>query len=447
MIASLLVACVSTDNAVALQFDGIASAAWDGRDGLIATWQAASGDDVAYALDIQDADGVLAAHVDTADLTATQTRLPDGDYDLRVTAREASGDQTDGARTLRQHVGADRLELVGELPFNGGGRTLEGEGNLIAVGGGQQDGDGVMLVDISGEEPVEVATIAGLGEVTDLELVGDVLIVATDTGLHPDVTVSVRLFDVSDPADPTLVGQIAAAADNAHTLTSSGAHLYLASTLHQWVAIYDISDPSAPTRIATWAPPPPAGIHDMTVENGTMYVAYTLGMAIVDVSDPATPTLLSILAADWPEPFVHNLWPTADKTTLAMSEEVVGGGLRVYDIRDPSELSLTSFWRTEATHSIHNVVVRDTLAYCAWYVDGVIVLDIADPENPTVVGQYDSYTTGSEAAEDRGDGSQWPNVNGATHVWPFGSKLAVSDSWRGLMLFDFTPTLVTAESP
>lgn len=443
MFAFVLIACVASDNAASLEFAGIASAAWDGADGLIATWDAATGESVAYALDIDDASGRHVAHVDTDELTASQSRLADGDYDLRVTARDASGAETDGGRALRQHVGADRLQLVGEVAFDGGGRTLEGDGDLIAVGGGRQDGDGVMIVDTSGDSPERVAMIAGLGEVTDLDLSREVLVVATDTALHPEETVSVRLYDVSEVGTPALVGTISAADDNAHTLTTNGDYLYLASTLHQWVAIYDVSDPSAPTRVATWTPPPPAGVHDMTVENGILYVAYTQGMAIVDVSEPTEPTLISILAADWREPFVHNLWPTADGKTLAMSEEVVGGGVRTYDISDPSAPTLTSFWRTDPTHSIHNVVVSGTLAYCAWYVDGVIVLDLVDPANPVVIGQYDSYTNGGEEPENRGDGTQWPNVGGATHVWPFGPHLAVSDAQRGLLLFDLTPTVVT----
>jgi hypothetical protein len=254
--------------------------------------------------------------------------------------------------------------------------------------------------------------------------------------------VAVRIYDLADPAAPTLRGTIAATADSAHTLSFGGGYLFLASTLNGWIASYDVSDPAAPVRVGVWAPPPPAGVHDETWVDGLLYVAYTQGMAIVDVQDPTTPVLRSLLEADWADPFVHNLWPTSDGATLAMSEEAVGGMLRVYDIRDAAALTLVGSWRTTADHSIHNVVVRGACAFAAWYVDGLEVLDLSDPAAPAEVGHYDTYA-GDESPETRDDGSQWPNVSGATHVWPFGNHVAVSDAQRGLVLFDFYPAHVT----
>jgi hypothetical protein len=117
--------------------------------------------------------------------------------------------------------------------------------------------------------------------------------------------------------------------------------------------------------------------------------------------------------------------------------------VRVWDIADPANPEQVGFYQVDPEHSVHNVVVRGTTAFAAWYVDGLIVLDLADPASPTLIDQWDTFTAGSKDPEDRSDGSQWPNVSGAIHVWPFGDVVAVSDQMRGLVLFDYFPPVAT----
>lgn len=417
-------------------FAGIASASWDGEDGLTATWE---GGGEGIALEVLDAGGAFVMAVEAAGGSATASGLADGEYVLRV----VSADGQDGARSLHQWVGPDRLVSRSHAAIPGGGRTIEGSGGLVAVGGGTVDNGQVLLYDLSGgPTATPLGVLSDLGEVSDVAIQGELLAVATDTTLHPEEPYGVRFYDITDPSAPLLVGAIDATADNAHTLTFGEAGIvYLASTLNGWIAAYDVSDPAHPESLGPFRLPQPSMPHDQTWVDGRLWMAYTTGLAVADTSNPGELQLLGVLPATWSNPFVHNLWPTADGRSLAVSEEAVGGSLRIVDIESLTEMAVLAQVETAPEHSIHNVVVRGNYSFAAWYTDGVLVFDLSEPTAPVLVGQVDTWA-GSEAVENRADGSQWPNVNGATHVWPMGRHIAASDSALGLAVFDFFPPTI-----
>jgi hypothetical protein len=143
--------------------------------------------------------------------------------------------------------------------------------------------------------------------------------------------------------------------------------------------------------------------------------------------------------ADWEAPFVHNFAPTAEGDLVAMSEEKADGALRVWDVTGDAPV-LRESYVTLPEHSIHNVAVRDRIAYAAWFTDGLLVFDIEDLAEP--LGSYDTWH-GNELPEVTSDGAVRSNVNGAADAWP-GDHVAVADSARGLVLFDFFPAVVEA---
>lgn len=423
-------------------FTGIESVTWDGVSGLDVDWGTATGgEDSTFTLTV--AQGELGNEiVGITDTHAFVDGLADGEYLLTVTTTGPDGEVLGAQRSLHQLVGLNRLVYRGEVKTSGGARAVAGVGDVVVVGGGMREGV-VTLVDLSDpREPRVLSEIAGLGEVSDVDLSGGLLAVAQDTILNPDETASVELYDATDLENPTLVGTISAAEDAAHTLNLAGDSLFIASTQRGAVAVYDVSNPGTPLRLAAITPPPPAAVHDQTVVGTTLYTAYGSGVAAFDVTAPAAAVLLGATLATWENPFLHNVWPTADGTVLAVSEEAVGGSLHVYAVSDSGAIAWRSTVQVSPQSSIHNAVVRETYAFCAWYVDGLRVYDLSDPTEPLLVGWYDTWA-GNEDVEQRSDGSQWPNVNGATHVFPFGTHVAVSDAARGVIAFDFFPVTRT----
>ena len=78
------------------------------------------------------------------------------------------------------------------------------------------------------------------------------------------------------------------------------------------------------------------------------------------------------------------------------------GGVRIWDYSDPANPRLASTYFTECsasptliegcsglgTYSVHNVIVEDDKAYISWYWDGMLVLDISDPEHPREIASF-----------------------------------------------------------
>lgn len=312
------------------------------------------------------------------------------------------------------------------------GRTVEGEGTTVAIGGGST----VLLIDASDPSaPVEIGRVEDLGEISDVELSNGVLYVASDTQQTGD-EISVRVFDVADPASPALLTTLGPPVDNAHTLTANDAGLLaMTSTYNMTYAIYDVTDPATPTRLSNWTPHGQAGPHDMTFAGDRLWVAYTSGWACLDLSDPAAPVALFEQEADWDEPFVHNLGVSDDGAVVAMSEEAVGGRMRVYDVADLDAVALAGEYQTDPLHTIHTVIMRGNTAFAAWFLDGLLVFDLTDPSATTPVAQYDTYTTGEEGLQEDG---RWM-VAGAASVWVEGELVAVADSHRGLILLTWGP--------
>ena len=95
-------------------------------------------------------------------------------------------------------------------------------------------------------------------------------------------------------------------------------------------------------------------------------------------------------------------------------DDSVWSGLRIWDYSDPTNPTLESTFNTTCsadpsasvcdpagTYSAHNVIVETTgnkvKVYVSWYSDGMLVIDVSDPENPEEVGRFlDDSSNGGE---------------------------------------------------
>lgn len=179
------------------------------------------------------------------------------------------------------------------------------------------------------------------------------------------------LLDVSDPSDPTHLGTVPALsleevkrASNRQAFAPPGNHHYTATDAanellvigkETWaygtedgivggpsgVELYDVSDPTQPTKLSEIAPPPTPdptfqGIwttsHNFTIHDGTLYTSwYQGGVKRHDVSDPSDPTELSW----WANPDEARFWTACAPTdgvfvAPTMGTEYGDAGLRVF---------------------------------------------------------------------------------------------------------------------
>jgi len=148
---------------------------------------------------------------------------------------------------------------------------------------------------------------------------------------------------------------------------------------------------------------PAAKVNDVKVAaDGTMAVA-TLerggpaanGIVVLDVSDPAAPEVLAHHTQGL-EGGVHNVWiERLDGRDYAFVVEDGGGGdggLHILDLADPGvPVEVSLFYGGSSV--VHDVYVRDGLAFVSHWDAGLIILDVGNgirsgsPENPVEVGR------------------------------------------------------------
>jgi hypothetical protein len=230
------------------------------------------------------------------------------------------------------------------------------------------------------------------------ELPGTYRISATFAGRTAETGIEVRPRDVRRPT--TLVGRLPLRFQSAEFwLHPDGRHGYL-STIGDRMYAIDVSNPAAPT-ITDSVVVDARAINDiMTTEDGKFGVltrenASTRknGIVILSFEDPAHPKPI----ADFTETVTGGVHSTFIYRGYVYLTDDATGSLRVIDIRDPYKPRQVARWQTrpdEAGNFLHDVDVKDGLAYLSYWNQGLVILDVGNgmkggsPENPQLVSQY-----------------------------------------------------------
>ena len=371
--------------AAKLLFDRAVSKLYAGQSLMVhAVPYAANGDrrqdEVVWS---SDAPGVVAVGSDGR-LTAARTGK------ARITARagRATGSFTVtvvpnslSSIAIQPSTASARTGDVIRLAFQARANTGRLAGDVvpewaISPGNGQIDADGQFVADIP----------------------GSYRITATFAGKVTQASVEVRPRDVRRPA--TLVGRLPLRFPAAEFwLHPDGRHGYL-STIGDRVYAIDLGNPAAPV-ITDSVVVDARAINDiMTTEDGKYGVltrenASTRknGIVILSFEDPAHPRPI----ADFTETVTGGVHSTFVYRGYVYLTDDATGSLRVIDIRDPYKPRQVARWQTrpdEAGNFLHDVDVKDGLAYLSYWNQGLVILDVGNgmkggsPENPQLVSQY-----------------------------------------------------------
>ena len=189
-----------------------------------------------------------------------------------------------------------------------------------------------------------------------------------------------------------------------------GNHAYV-STIADEVRVYDVSNPSSP-RLTETIDIDARLINDIsTTADGRVMVISKEGAAnrrngitFFDTSDPAHPKMVS----EYTETVtggVHSAF--VDKHYVYLTDDATGS-LRVIDFKDVKAPKEVARWQVENSVAepfvsfggqnmsgryLHDVQVKDGLAYLAYWRDGLVILDVGNgmkggkPESPQLVSQ------------------------------------------------------------
>ena len=220
---------------------------------------------------------------------------------------------------------------------------------------------GVHIYDIGDAELPEVSQIPG-SRIGGL-VVRDSVIYALGGG---------QLFtiDATDPTQPQLVNSLGIGGWSSH-IVAAGDYLYAANGYG--LRVIDVTDPFSATIVGSYNTLDFS--NHVVISDAVAYVADgASGLLAIDVSDPTNPNLLG----------QHNTPGQAYRVALDGSLAYVADwdSLQIIDISSPSEPSPVGV--VEDMSMAVSVVLVAPYAYVATLYDGLYVVDITEPEVPTV---------------------------------------------------------------
>ena len=202
---------------------------------------------------------------------------------------------------------------------------------------------------------------------------GDYAILGTTKGFE--------IFDISSPTDLQFLGRFTGQYPLSSLKSAMlGEHLIHLSTSS--LSVWDISNPSTPTRISIVSLP---DARDMVIQDSLAYVSTDSSIATVDLSDPSSPEILGRFA----------LYSGHEGIAIYGNHlySAVGDyGIIIYDISAPLIPRPDCQFFTPG--NALRVDVASDLVFVADSAFGLRVVDITDLGNPREIGYYyDSYYT------------------------------------------------------
>jgi hypothetical protein len=238
--------------------------------------------------------------------------------------------------------------------------------------------NGLKIFDVSDPNNPNLVGSINLGEhARGVVKKGDYVYVANGWGYSSNG--GLRIIDVSSPANPVLVGGITSG-DNtyAQTLDVVGDYAYVADGADGGcggLKIINVIDPTNPVLVGVFV-----DVTATTVKVVGNY-AYILDgdFKIIDISDPTNPYLVGSLETDG----------CATGLDIAGNYAYVtdqNKGLKIIDIRNPINPILLS--HIDTSGCAYDVVVYGHYAYVGNLDEGIRIVDVADPLSPVIIGSY-----------------------------------------------------------
>ena len=265
------------------------------------------------------------------------------------------------------------------------GLALSADGRYVYIA--DDDGNaGLDVVDLlAGGGPTIIGSYdGGFGNALDVVVNSTHAFIAAGVG-------DLHVVDISDPTDPQ-VSDTLDLPDSAFGLTLNGNTLAVAHTF-SGVTIVDVSDPTDVAVTANFDTPGTA--YDVAMADGNFLVA-DLGSGLQIFNSGGT----SIGEFNRNALYANQLTVSGDGHTAFVSGVDVGsgGGVWIIDISTPSSPQLLGTG-PYATEDAHEVVLSsdESLAFiaddggnAAGDQGGLIVINVTDKANPTLVGRYPS---------------------------------------------------------
>ncbi len=299
--------------------------------------------------------------------------------------------------------------LINTFYIEGSQRNITVNGNIAFI---SQREVGVHLVNIADpyapyllstfeteSDPRRVAVSGNLAYITQINY--GLQIIDFSNATSPEligVFEGVGSYNGTDYRDIILYGSYAFIADYAYNVTHDSGGFQ----------VLNISDPTDPELVYLY------DLHlvlNLTLDGTTLYIStQTTGVHSFDVSSPASPLYLD-----------NNIEYSYLSEMAIYNDYLVttGRNCEIYDISDPSAISLASYNRVMS--SVYSVITSGNYAYIGHSYSGMTIVDISDPSSPEPVANHATA--------------------GGAHVIKVIDDLAYVTSTAGMEIFDVSDPL------
>jgi hypothetical protein len=291
--------------------------------------------------------------------------------ELTVEPRAANARTGDVIRFKAQAKGSGG-KFAPRWAVSGDGATIDSDGGFVA----EQSGTYVVTATIGEQVASASVMITPRNVERELKAVGRAPVkdvqgaeewIIGNYAYYSTISDRFLVYDISDPANPKLTDTVKVDARlvNDISTTADGKILVIsregASNRKNGIAFYDCSDPAHPKPISEYTETVTGGVHSAFVDGHYVYLTddATGSMRVIDFRDVKAPREV----ARWQ---VEN---QIANTVRTEEGEKVGG------------------------RYLHDLQVKDGLAYLAYWRDGLIILDVGkgikggSPEKPQFVSQ------------------------------------------------------------
>jgi hypothetical protein len=274
-------------------------------------------------------------------------------------------------------------------------------------------------------------------------LPGTYVITAT-LGAH-SATASITLTERDVRRAPEVVGRLPRSAfyTSEVWMHPDGKHLYLGTTLGgDRIYAIDVSNPANPV-ITDSIVANSRSMNDLMTTADGKWMVFTRegaadrrnGIVIASTADPAHPTVVSEFT-DGVTAGVHSAFVATQPrygTHVYLTNNGTGS-LNIVDINDPLKPRKVSEWRprdVSAGRSLHDIDVKDGIAYVSYWSDGLVILDVGNgikggtPESPKLISnyRYNAEKLYPGATADYGPGF----ISGTHTAWRHGKYVFIAD--------------------
>ncbi len=318
------------------------------------------------------------------------------------------------------------ITLLGQLPYPGNQLSnlwgyVAPNGTEYAIVGTEM---GVSIVSLAApSNPVEVQFLPGIQTIwREVKVYQDYAYIGNEGGD------GLRIVDLSGlPGNAPYKDTVIHGVETIHTVSETDGYLYLNGTNvgNGGFQVLDLhNDPWRPEYIGEYTN---RYVHDCYVRGNTMYAGQINDglLAIIDVTDKAA--AFDVNTHSYINSFTHNAWLNDASSVCFTTDEKNAAYVYAWDITDPLNIQELDKIRSSLSGGLsvpHNIHVTNDFGVTSYYRDGVVIFDVAHPNNMLEVGYYDTSPM---------SGGGFNGAWGVFNYFPSGN-IIVSDMEEGLFV-------------